>query len=135
MQVEDATVLGHRSSSEVLFVGDDVRHVRLALRRRDRAIGVLLQLADKETLVDHVDGHLTLARLLVRSGQLLLELGDPLGLLANLHPDQLALLVLPLDVGLLAATLRPCLEQVGATALLSCMTRSKEGKHATCVQN
>ena len=101
------------------MVADDVRHVRLAFGRRDRAVSVLLQLTEAEAFIDYVDGHLALTCLLIDTGQLLLELRDPLGLLTNLQLDQLALLVLPLDVSLLATTLRPSLQQVSSTALLS----------------
>lgn len=59
MQLYQVTVPAQRSSSLVMM------NVGLALGGRYRTVGVLLQLADSETFVEHVEGHLTLARLLV----------------------------------------------------------------------
>ena len=106
------------ANSEFIKILDDVGCVTLPLRGRNSAIWVLLQLALTQTFVQNVERHLAMGRLLVHPVQLLLELGNSLRLLSDLHGRQLFLFVLVLYVHLFSSSFRPSFEQERTVSLL-----------------
>ena len=108
--------------SELFHVANDVGGVRAALGANDASILPLLELTNLDALVDDFDGFLAHSSLFLNTGQLLLELSDPLlrllihtGEVSHpIHP------VLPGDVSLLAPALRATLQEVSTGTLLRC---------------
>ena len=93
--------------SELLQVANDVCDIGAALGAHDTSILPLLELALLDAMVDYLDGFLAHHSLFLSTGQLLLELSDPL-LRLLIHASEVGYPihpVIPGDIGLLAPTL------------------------------